>query len=70
MKFGKIIRPNLMDLGRLFYTIQTLRKIDCSNAEIDWALELGEKFQREEVTNLLSWLVFDKLVKHANKLDL
>lgn len=53
-----------------FFTIQTLRKIDCSNAEIDWALELGEKFPEERVTNLLSWLVFDKLVKHANKLEL
>lgn len=53
-----------------FFTIQTLRKIDCSNAEIDWALELADKFPEERVTNLLGWLVFDKLVKHANKQEL
>ena len=53
-----------------FFTIQTLRKIDCSNAEIDWAFELADKFPEERVTNLLGWLVFDKLVKHSNKQEI
>ena len=53
-----------------FFTIQTLRKIDCSNADIDWALELADKFPEERVANLLGWLVFDKLVKHAKKQEI
>jgi len=52
------------------FAIQILRKIDCSNADIDWAFELGEKFPEEKVTNVLGWLVFDKLVKHTNKQEL
>ncbi|MFC7772475.1 S1 RNA-binding domain-containing protein [Flavobacterium sp. GCM10027622] len=52
------------------FTIQTLRKIECSNTDIDWAFELGEKFPEEKVTNVLGWLVFDKLVKHTNKQEL
>lgn len=52
------------------FTIQTLRKIECTSTDIDWAFELGEKFQEEKVTNVLGWLVFNNLVKHANKQEL
>lgn len=53
-----------------FFTIQTLKKIDCANTDIDWAFELVDKFPEEKVTNVFGWLVFDKLVKQANKHEL
>lgn len=52
------------------FAIQTLRKIDCTNVHIDWAFELADKFTEEKVTNVFGWLIFDKLVKQANKQDL
>lgn len=52
------------------FAIQTLRKIDCTNVHVDWAFELADKFPEEKVTNVFGWLIFDKLVKQANKQDL
>jgi hypothetical protein len=49
------------------FTIQILRKINCTDVEIDWAFELAEKFPEEKVINLFGWLVFDKLVKNVDK---